>query len=136
MSIFFSDISAFHDLIHTNVRTRVIMPTLVLFCAAATAAQAGWTWTNTQATGEISHGVVLAAFQFDNHGAKPVTVLELKFSCSCTEFSFKAATAAPGRKGVLRLELPASLRGETLSFVAFGSEGTAPTLLTIQAPNK
>lgn len=105
----------------------------VLFSFAwAQELRAGWSWKNDQSEAPLIEDHLVAEFIFHNTGAKPVTVKELQFACSCTEYSFKATPAEAGADGTLRIFLAPGSKETTLEVVVFGSEDTLPTPLKIR----
>jgi hypothetical protein len=96
--------------------------------------RAEWSWAETEVTAVPSGEQMVATFTFHNKGNKPITITELKFSCSCTDYSFKATTADSKGTGVVRIFLSRSDMEETRELVAFGPQETVPTLLTIRIP--
>ena len=93
--------------------------------------RADWSWKSDETAASLRAGQFVAKFVFHNNGKKPVTVTDLPFSCACTAYSFKVEPARGGGDGSVSVFLSADIKADTLLLVAFGSDETKPTPLTI-----
>ena len=110
-------------------------PLLMLVCfwfALCREAHSEWLWAHDEVVTSMAGGRLLAVFRFQNAGSGQVTVQELRFSCSCAKYSFKATAAEAEKDGTLQVFFPSDAMEETVEFVAFGSGGTTPKQLTVQ----
>jgi hypothetical protein len=120
-------------LIRPIMASKLATTAAFLWLTLTASLRADWAWKSDHATPTLSEDHLVAVFAFHNNGTKPVKVKELMFSCSCTEFTFTATAAEPGRDGELRILVSAAKKETALEFVAFGSEQTTPTQMTIDA---
>jgi len=110
----------------------------VQFFFSVPALLADWQWENDLATAKITGDEYRATCRFENHGAAPVTVTDLHFSCPCTVYHFKAATVRPGRSGILTLYITrdsVQTPDQELLVIAVGPDSTTAKELTIRIPH-
>ena len=65
-------------------------------------AELRWEASTLESQTQPNDAAATFRFQFQNHGEVPVSVLEVKASCSCTAASPDKRNYAPGEKGTIK----------------------------------
>jgi hypothetical protein len=100
-------------------------------------AHADWQWENDLATAAISPNQYRVSFRFENNGKLPVKVTDLTFSCPCIVYHFQSKPVAPGKSGILTIQIDRGddeQAGEDLDLIVRGTASTTSRQLTIRVP--